>query len=436
MAVARFLGFDRSVRSFLLLLLAIVFSSTARAQDLAAAPNSWTAMSTVGAPSGRVRHTAVWTGEQMIVWGGDALEMSSDPTLGNGGLYDPVSNRWSTVATAGAPSPRESATAVWTGSAMIVWGGIHFSSTGPIVFNSGGIYDPQTNTWKATSKLGAPAARSSHTAVWTGSEMIVWGGATSSFEFAAPDGFEDAPKDEQAVIDPGLLNSGGIYDPVTDTWRPISTVNAPSPRSEHTAVWTGSRMIVWGGDDASSNIAGGGVYDPETDTWVRTSSVGEPAARDAHTAVWTGSRMIVWGGFGVMDPLKSGGVFDPDANKWEPTSLTGSPSARGFHTAVAFRGRMIVWGGSTDGHPVNTGGIYDPVADTRTPTPLTGAPGIREQATGVSTGSAMIVLGGHDESRALSSGGIYTPPAIPCPTARGCVFALSAPDAATGGRRP
>src|SRR5207244_4042540 len=52
---------------------------------------------------------------------------------------------------------------------MIVWGGYRGG-------NSGGRYNPSANTWIGTSTNGAPAARSSHTAVWTGSEMIVWGG--------------------------------------------------------------------------------------------------------------------------------------------------------------------------------------------------------------------------------------------------------------------
>src|SRR5438552_1863612 len=36
------------------------------------------------------------------------------------------------------------------------------------------------DTWTATSTTGAPVARERHTAVWTGSEMIVWGGVGSS----------------------------------------------------------------------------------------------------------------------------------------------------------------------------------------------------------------------------------------------------------------
>ena len=34
------------------------------------------------------------------------------------------------------------------------------------------------NTWTATTTSNAPSARAVHTAVWTGSEMIVWGGGT------------------------------------------------------------------------------------------------------------------------------------------------------------------------------------------------------------------------------------------------------------------
>jgi len=58
---------------------------------------------------------------------------------------------------------------------MIVWGGndqfFHF-------LNTGGRYNPSTDSWRSTSPTNAPSARFGHTAVWTDSEMIVWGGAT------------------------------------------------------------------------------------------------------------------------------------------------------------------------------------------------------------------------------------------------------------------
>src|SRR6185436_238044 len=57
-----------------------------------------------------------------------------------------------------------------------------------------------------------------------------------------------------------------------DTWDNGSLDDGPDPRSGHTAVWTGSVMIVWGGN-------GGARYDPATDTWTATSTVNAPSAR-------------------------------------------------------------------------------------------------------------------------------------------------------------
>ena len=57
---------------------------------------------------------------------------------------------------------------------MIVWGG--FDNLNFVDFNTGGKYNPNTDSWTATSTNNVPDARQTHTTVWTGSEMIVWGG--------------------------------------------------------------------------------------------------------------------------------------------------------------------------------------------------------------------------------------------------------------------
>ncbi len=118
--------------------------------------------------------------------------------------------------------------------------------------------------------------------------MIVWGGATT-----------------------GVTNTGGVYDPATDTWTATSTTGAPTPRDGHTAVETGSRMVIWGGSDPLETGTGG-IYDPTTDTWTATSATGAPAPRRNHTAVWTGSRMIVWGGTAGGN-ANTGGIYDNPA---------------------------------------------------------------------------------------------------------------------------
>ena len=73
-------------------------------------------------------------------------------------------------------------------------------------------------------------------------------------------------------------------------------LGAPSGRNYHTAVWTGSEMIVWGGLGVEVDFNTGGRYSPSTDTWTATSTTNAPSGRDLHTAVWTGTEMIVWGG--------------------------------------------------------------------------------------------------------------------------------------------
>ena len=86
--------------------------------------------------------------------------------------------------------------------------------------------------------------------------------------------------------------------PCTDQWGATSTINAPAARTSHTAVWTGSEMIIWGGfDNVIGNSNTGGRYNPSTDSWIATSTTNAPARRSDHTAVWTGREMIVWGGF-------------------------------------------------------------------------------------------------------------------------------------------
>jgi hypothetical protein len=60
---------------------------------------------------------------------------------------------------------------------MLVWGGLGATS----VVGDGAALDPTgTGAWTALSTMGAPSARYAHTAVWTGTEMIVWGGADAT----------------------------------------------------------------------------------------------------------------------------------------------------------------------------------------------------------------------------------------------------------------
>ena len=251
--------------------------------------DTWAATSTVDAPGPRSGHTAIWTDSEIIVWGG-----FGGGWLNTGGRYDPATDTWTTISTEGAPSPRSGHTAVWNGTEMIVWGGAFIGTDRVRVFhNTGGRYDPVTDTWTATTLAGAPIGRWQHTAVWTGSEMIVWSGVTSCDDVCH------------------VTNTGGRYDPATDTWTATSLAGASSVRRLPTAVWTGQEMLVWGGEGRGSffPVNTGGRYDPVTDTWTATSLDGAPSGRCKHTAVWTGTEMIVLGGYDFRSRLDTGGRY-------------------------------------------------------------------------------------------------------------------------------
>jgi hypothetical protein len=231
------------------------------------------------------------------------------------------------------PDPREGHTAVWTGSEMIVWGG---STSNVSRTNTGGRYNPATDTWTLTSTgTNVPIARDGHTAVWTGTAMIVWGGNNGSVD----------------------LDSGGRYEPATDSWTATSTgANVPAARQLATAVWTGTAMIVWGGYNGA-DLNTGGRYSPSSDTWTPTSGTNAPTGVHEHTAVWTGSEMIVWGGYNG-GYWNGGGRYSFSNDSWTvipPLPL--APTARRRHTASLDRhGDDRLWGGEGSNGPVNTAG--------------------------------------------------------------------------------
>jgi N-acetylneuraminic acid mutarotase len=293
----------------------------------------------------------------------------------------------------GAPAPRRGHTMIWTGSEMIVWGG-----SSALNLQSGGRYDPRTDAWRPTSLEGAPAARAEHSAVWTGSEMIVFGGLQG---FSAQ-------------------QTGGRYDPAGNTWKATSTPGAPAARWSHGAVFTGSEMLVWGGQ-ASGAEAVGGRYDPAADSWLPMSTNKAPTARrSGQTAIWTESELMVWGGTNAESPLpRDGARYQPAMDAWTPMAVDPpgfvqhAPDGREGHAAVWTGAELIVWGGSAGSAVFASGGRYAPQRDSWLAPPSTAeAPSPRRGASAVWSGSEMLVWGGAsdpEEAAVLASGGRLDP---------------------------
>jgi hypothetical protein len=81
-------------------------------------------------------------------------------------------------------------------------------------------------------------------------------------------------------------------------------------------VWTGSRMLVWGGATARGDGVPpyGEAFDPATSRWL--SMPPSPLRhRYPAIAVWTGTQMIVWGGSSFNGaPLTDGATFTPSGS--------------------------------------------------------------------------------------------------------------------------
>jgi len=349
--------------------------------------DTWVATSTTGAPTGRVLATGVWTGTKAVFWGG---QDATGAPVNTGGVYTPSpgAGSWTATSTgAGAPLGRQQHTVVFTGTEMIVFGGF---GTAFQPSNTGGRYNPTSNTWIALpAGASVPAARYLHTMVWDGVEAIVWGGANGA-----------------------ALNTGSRYTPATNTWTATSTTSAPIPRLAHTAVWNGTQMIVWGGTSNGANTFNtGGRYNPTTNSWLASATAGAATARQQATAVWTGTLMLTFGGIdNGFNAVGVGGRYNPSTDSWTPMSPTASPVPRSGHSAVWNGSRMIVWGGSPDlgTTGLNSGGRYDPGANTWTATIVdANTPSARFDHAAVVTGTNMNVAGGMTAAGASASGSTY-----------------------------
>lgn len=327
---------------------------------------AWQATTTFHAPSPREDATAVWTGQEMIVWGG-----WDGSRLDDGARYNPATDSWQAISRINAPGACSTPVSVWTGQEMIVWCGRIISGS------RGARYNPATDSWTPMSVLNAPVGVNETTAVWTGTEMIVWGGYGSTY-----------------------TNAGGRYNPATDTWQPTTLTNAPERRVYHTAVWTGDEMLVWGGDGGPYVFIGdtGGGYDPATDSWRDVAASGYLNNKVGHVASWTGSDMIVWHG------NTNSGRYRPGAGNWNLIASLNALVTRFFPFSEWTGTQMIVWGGEG----LNSGGSYDPLTDGWSLMTFSGAPSGRSDGVSVWTGTEFTIWGGRERSGALTNtGGRY-----------------------------
>jgi hypothetical protein len=224
-------------------------------------------------------HNSIWTGKEMIVFGGGGDSHARK----DGAAYNPRSRTWRKLPR--SPVGGYANSLLWTGKEMITFGGIRngpdrVSGFPDGFISDGAAYDPRANKWRVLAESNLDP-RGWHSAVWTGKEMLVWGGVTE-------------PRSD--CYDCGYGEDASAYDPTNDSWRPIDE-GPLSGRVEHTAVWSGESMIVYGGS-APGGGAGkhdGAAYHLSSDSWALLPEA-PIGGRYRHAAIWNGKEMFVWGG--------------------------------------------------------------------------------------------------------------------------------------------
>lgn len=340
----------------------------------------WRAGAVQNAPSARTGHSAVWTPAGWLVWGG---RLGNGQLVNTGAGYDPLADAWSVLSTANPPTARADHTAVFAPpDSMIVWGGrgTGAGGTDPHGLYPIGVYEQTAVGLWITPAAGLPQEpdrRHGHLAVWCAGRMLIWGGQNASGLLnsgalynrqanswaALPGPDTPAARIEMAAAvagnsifiwggqgDPLLLGDGAALvlnpDGTPLAWQPMNSTGAPSPRRRHTAVWTGSRLLIWGGQGAGNTFLGDGKsYDPATGTWEDLPSAGAPSPRAGHLALWTGTEMLVLTGENSTGPLASGAAYNPATGIWRPLTAEGNPTARHSATAAWTGQEVIVFGG-------------------------------------------------------------------------------------------
>jgi hypothetical protein len=286
--------------------------------------DTWTAVGTGGSPpSARILATAVWTGSVMVVWGGG--DENEDNDYNTGGRYDPVTNTWSTMSTVGALTARRAVYGYWTGSRVLFYSGFDRNGT-PL--SGASLYDPVNDTWTAGTLTGRPAGRLDATNSWSGTFLTVSAGRINSTYYG----------------------DAHTYEVAVDDWDSYAT-GGPSTRWGAFGGWDGSYHVVWSGANGNTYRTDGKLFDPATGVWTNMLAVGQPVARRApHRETGWSARIkprvtLMVGGYDSNAYRRDGGIYNSLTNAWSSVAAWPSANSHLWGVGVWTGTEFVVWGG-------------------------------------------------------------------------------------------
>jgi hypothetical protein len=247
----------------------------------------------------------------------------------------------------------------------------------------------ETMKWSKVTETGAPSPRGDAGSFSNGDSVVFWGGITS-FE-----GGTFYPED------------GGIYAPATDTWEMIPNAATGEGRRSPLIVWTGSKLLVWGGyyypdpADYPEFRASGLVYDSTTGEW---SKMNAEMAPYSFRGVWTGDELLIWSGVDLANEASTesdteiSAAYNPETDSWRLINMDGAPDLDATESGTWTGKEYVVFGGwDPDANRyLGDGAAYDPETDTWRTLTSTGAPHWSIRRRGVWTGKHVVARGNRE----------------------------------------
>jgi hypothetical protein len=301
-----------------------IFDRTARQEPVAPsdpwswAPEGWTELPLP--PEVRDEAAIVWTGQELVYWGGWPRGAAVDQAKPDGFALDPETRTWRLLPPApvegggfeALSNRRAGAKAVWTGSEVVFWD----VETGDGASSATLALDPTTGVWR---RLDDSPHRPTccGTWAWTGRELIVFGG-----------GYRQS----------STTVEGAALDPAMGRWRRIA--DAPMAITLGNALWTGNEVIVVGSQLDNRNVAETPTaitlgYDPATDGWRRLPDA--PLSPQSSEAVWFEDRVLAW------DYGNDSAQYLPAEDRWQGLGRLPLDHGECYVGGVAIEAAVFAW---------------------------------------------------------------------------------------------
>ena len=301
-------------------------------------------------------HSVIWTGEEMIVWGGENSD--GGLRLGDGAAFSPSTSAWRVVAQAPL-SPRFLHVAAWTGDEMLVVGG-----RGE---RDGAAYDPANDSWREIEESPIPLDSTSVSdsavgSVWNGQDLVVWSIATNQVAAYTPEAdtwrilpsidltgdagvlrwtgadlyaFADRSYSQPVAAAPlegARLNQEGGWEAISPA--DFSTDELIIGADARLTAWAGDHFIAWTTSGFEGKTMSLSAFDG---TWTESDPIPIPPCEGQGEPIEAGETFVApgWCGFNLA-------TFEPATGSWTTVQVVGSPTAR---YTVWTGTELLNWGG-------------------------------------------------------------------------------------------